>query len=152
MPLAGEGTLTKTGSAQTTFNGTWTGVTIDVREGTFAVQSDCPEPGEGAAVVISGGTFGLFGGTAPNLPITLNSGYLSPWSASVGDLVVSNAAVNGGGVRIDYANGRYDTLTLDGDSTFTPSAFNVYLVSLQSPSDTNRYPVLHRSVERWPRW
>ena len=142
MPLAGEGTLTKTGSAQTTFNGTWTGVTIDVQEGTFAVQSDCPEPGEGAAVVISGGTFGLFGGTAPNLPITLNSGYLSPWSASVGDLVVSNAVVNGGGVRIDYANGRYDTLTLDGDSTFTPSAFNVYLVSLQSPSDTNRYPVL----------
>ena len=142
MPLAGEGTLTKTGSAQTTFNGTWTGVTIDVQEGTFAVQSDCPEPGEGAAVVISGGTFGLFSGTAPNLPITLDSGYLSPWSASVGDLVVSNAAVNGGGVRIDYANGRYDTLTLDGDSTFTPSAFNVYLVSLQSPSDTNRYPVL----------
>ena len=142
MPLAGEGTLTKTGSAQTTFNGPWTGVTIDVREGTFAVQSDCPKPGEGAAVVISGGTFGLFGGTAPNLPITLNSGYLSPWSASVGDLVVSNAVVNGGGVRIDYANGRYDTLTLDGDSTFTPSAFNVYLVSLQSPSDTNRYPVL----------
>ena len=142
MPLAGEGTLTKTGSAQTTFNGPWTGVTIDVREGTFAVQSDCPKPGEGAAVVISGGTFGLFGGTAPNLPITLDSGYLSPWSASVGDLVVSNAVVNGGGVRIDYANGRYDTLTLDGDSTFTPSAFNVYLVSLQSPSDTNRYPVL----------
>ena len=142
MPLAGTGTLTKTGAAQTTFNGPWTGVTIDVQEGTFAVQSDCPEPGEGAAVVISGGTFGLFGGTAPNLPITLNSGYLSPWSASVGDLVVSNAVVNGGGVRIDYANGRYDTLTLDGDSTFTPSAFNVYLVNLQSPSDTNRYPVL----------
>ena len=54
MPLTGEGTLTKTGSAQTTFNGTWTGVTIDVREGTLAVQSDCPEPGEGSAVVISG--------------------------------------------------------------------------------------------------
>lgn len=142
MPLAGEGTLAKTGAAQTTFNGTWTGVTIDVQEGTFAVQSDCPEPGEGAAVVISGGTFGLFGGTAPNLPITLNSGYLSPWSASVGDLVVSNAVVNGGGVRIDYADGRYDTLTLDGDSTFTPSAFSVYLVNLQSPTDTNRYPVL----------
>ena len=142
MPLAGTGTLTKTGSAQTTFNGTWTGVTIDVQEGTFAVQSDCPEPGKGAAVVVSGGIFGLFGGTAPNLPITLDSGYLSPWSASVGDLVVSNAVVNGGGVRIDYANGRYDTLTLDGDSTFTPSAFSVYMVNLQPPTDTNRYPVL----------
>ncbi len=142
MPLAGEGTLTKTGSAQTTFNGTWTGVTLDVREGTFAVQSDSPTPGEGAAVVISGGTFGLFNGTAPNLSITLNSGLISPWSASTGDLVLSNATVTGGGVRIDYANGRYDTLTLDGDSTFTPSTFRVNVANYQPPSDTNRYPVL----------
>ena len=73
-------------------------------------------------MVISGGTFGLFDGTAPNLPITLNTGLISPWSASTGDLVLSNATVTGGGVRIDYANGRYDTLTLDGDSTFTPRA------------------------------
>ena len=94
MPLAGTGTLTKTGPAQTTFNGMWTGVTIDVQEGTFAVQSDCPKPGEGAAVVISGGTFGLFGGTAPNLPITLDSGYLSPWSASVGSDGPWTGAVN----------------------------------------------------------
>ena len=142
MPLAGEGTLTKIGSAQTTFNGTWTGVTLDVHEGTFAVQSDSPTPGEGAAVGISGGTFGLFDGTAPNLPITLNTGLISPWSASTGDLVLSNATVTGGGVRIDYANGRYDTLTLDGDSTFTPSRFNLYMANLQLPSDTNRYPVL----------
>jgi len=142
MPLAGEGTLTKTGSAQTTFNGTWTGVTVDVHEGTFAVQSDAPTPGEGAAVVISGGTFGLFDGTAPNLPITLNAGLISPWSASTGDLVLSNATVTGGGVRIDYANGRYDTLTLDGDSTFTPSTFSVNVVNYQPPFDTNRYPVL----------
>ena len=142
MPLAGEGTLTKTGSEQTTFNGTWTGVTLDVHEGTFAVQSDAPTPGAGAAVVISGGTFGLFGGTAPNLPITLNSGLISPCSTSTGDLVLSNATVTGGGVRIDYADGRYDTLTLDGDSSFTPSTFNVNVVNYQSPTDTNRYPVL----------
>ena len=142
MPLAGEGTLTKTGSAQTTFNGTWTGVTLDVHEGTFAVQADSPTPGEGAAVVISGGTFGLFDGTAPNLPITLNAGLISPWSNSTGDLVLSNATVTGGGVRIDYADGRYDTLTLDGDSSFTPSTFNVNVVNYQSPTDTNRYPVL----------
>ena len=142
MPLAGEGTLVKTGPMQTTFSNTWTGVTVDVREGNFVLETGCPTPGEGAAVVVSGGLFGLKDGIAPNLPVTMTDGVISPCSLSTGDLVLSNATVTGGGLRVDFDEGRYDTLFLQGNSTFAPSSFLVDVASLTSPMSAARYPIL----------
>jgi hypothetical protein len=119
-------------------------VTVDVREGTFSLGTGAPTPGEGASVIVSGGTLGLRGETAPNLPISMTSGFISPHGTASGSLVLSNATVTGGGVRIDYdyANDRCDMLTLDEGCTFDAATFNVDLVNLPVAGDTNRYPVL----------
>ena len=146
MPLSGDAgaKLVKTGPDQTAFYGTWTNVTVDVREGTFSLGTGAPTPGEGASVIVSGGTLGLRGETAPNLPISMTSGFISPYGTASGSLVLSNATVTGGGVRIDYdyANDRCDMLTLDEGCTFDAATFNVDLVNLPVAGDTNRYPVL----------
>ena len=146
MPLSGDAgaKLVKTGPDQTAFYGTWTNVTVDVREGTFSLGTGAPTPGEGASVIVSGGTLGLRGETAPNLPISMTSGFISPYGTASGDLVLSNATVTGGGVRIDYdyANGLCDSLTLDEGCTFDAATFVVDLVNLPVAGDTNRYPVL----------
>ena len=146
MPLSGDAgaKLVKTGPDQTAFYGTWTNVTVDVREGTFSLGTGAPTPGEGASVIVSGGTLGLRGETAPNLPISMTSGFISPYGTASGSLVLSNATVTGGGVRIDYdyANGLCDSLTLDEGCTFDAATFVVDLVNLPVAGDTNRYPVL----------
>lgn len=146
LPLAGDvgATLVKTGPEQAAFYGTWTNVTVDVREGTFALGTGISTPGEGARVIVSGGTFSMRGETAPNLPISMSSGFISPYGTASGDLVLSNATVTGGGVLInyDYANNRCDSLTLDEGCTFGAETFAVDLANLPNAGDTNRYPVL----------
>lgn len=143
MPLSGDGsTLVKNGSGQISFSNTWTGVTVDVQDGNFILMNGCPAPGEGANAIVSGGVLGMCDATGANLPISMSSGWLSPYGALAGDMVASNATVTGGGMLVHYYLGRYDTLTLDGASTFTPSKFTVKVVNMQLPTDTNRYPVL----------
>ena len=144
MPLNGDSgaRLVKTGPDETVFSNTWDNVTVEVSEGAFTLGNGCPVPGAGAGVVVSGGTFAMCGGSAQNLPIQMTSGFISPYGADAGDLLLSNVDVDDGGIRISYANGRYDTLTFGDGCNLSAETLNVDIVNLQHPTNINRYPVL----------
>lgn len=144
MPLSGDSgaRLVKTGPDETVFSNTWENVTVEVSEGTFTLGNGCPAPGAGAGVVVSGGTFAMCGGSAQNLPIQMTSGFISPYGADAGDLHLNNVDMDGGAIQISYGEGRYDTLTLDDGCTLGAATLNVDIVSMQHPTNMNRYPVL----------